>query len=306
MTGLSMAAIATEVRPSTLRVWLSAIRPATLTAALGPVMVGTALAAHRTKIDLLIVACALLGAIFIQIGTNLYNDYADAKRGADNEGRLGPARATQKGWLSGRQVLAGTALSFALSMACGGYLVLVGGWPILALGLCSIAAGVLYTGGPFPLAYHGLGDLFVMLFFGGAAVGGSYFLQTHSLTPSVGVAAIAVGALATAILVVNNLRDRDTDRAARKMTLVARFGPRFGRVEYSFLILLAYLAPVVLWRLEPTLGLGLLLPILSAPVAAWRVKQAWTLDGPALNPLLGSTAKLGLLYCVLFSLGVLA
>lgn len=305
MSTLSMTAKAENARPTSARVWLSAIRPATLTAALGPVMVGTALAARYGRIDALIVACALLGAIFIQIGTNLYNDYADAKRGADNEERLGPARATQKGWLSDRQVLAATVASFGAAMVCGGYLVAQGGWPILVLGLVSIAAGVLYTGGPFPLAYHGLGDLFVMVFFGGAAVCGSFYLQTHELSTTVGLCAIAVGALATAILVVNNLRDRTTDRAARKMTLVARYGERFGRVEYTLLLLVAYTLPVIICLSTPSYGLGVLTPLLTSPLALWRVRQAWRLDGAQLNPLLGATAQLGLLYCVSLSAGVL-
>jgi 1,4-dihydroxy-2-naphthoate octaprenyltransferase len=176
---------ANGTRPGTLAVWLAAIRPATLTAALGPVAVGTALAAAVGKQHLGAAAAALLGAVFIQIGTNLFNDYADFEKGADTDERVGPARATQRGWLRPGQVLRGSIVSFALAALAGVYLIQLAGLPVVWIGIASVASGILYTGGPAPLAYRGLGDLFVLLFFGVVAVCGTYFVQASSLEPAV-------------------------------------------------------------------------------------------------------------------------
>ncbi len=295
-------------RPTALEAWLAAIRPATLTAALGPVAVGTALAASDDLLALGPAAAALLGAVMIQIGTNFYNDHADHVRGADTAERLGPARAVQRGWLSSRQILTGSLVAFALATLAGAYLVAVGGLPIALLGVLSIASGIAYTGGPLPLAYVGLGDAFVMAFFGVGAVSGTYFVQAAArglpAVPShVLAASIAVGALATAILVVNNLRDRHTDAKARKRTLVVRFGRRFGLAEHAGLILLAYaIAPVVAWHEGRP---GWLLPLVSAPLAARCVRDVARAEGAALNPLLGATARVGLAYSLLLAVGVL-
>jgi 1,4-dihydroxy-2-naphthoate polyprenyltransferase len=294
--------------PSIARAWLLAIRPATLTAALGPVAVGTGLAAADGAFDASVALAALLGATFIQIGTNLYNDYADFKKGADTDERLGPARAVQRGWLGPEQVRAGAAVSFGIASLFGGYLILVAGWPILVIGLLSLLSGVLYTGGPAPLAYTGLGDLFVILFFGFAAVCGTYYAQALALAPATYAGAGAVGLLATAILVVNNLRDRHTDAKAGKRTLVVRFGERFGRREYVLCIVLSYLlvaaVPAVSMAQGLTVAWGWLLPWLTLPLAIHQTRQVLGTDGAALNPHLGGTARVGLLFSLLLALGV--
>lgn len=253
--------------------------------------------------DLGVVVAALVGAILIQIGTNLFNDYEDFKRGADNENRLGPARATQRGWLTPAQVLRGAVISFIGAVLAGITLVVIGGWPIVAVGLVSILCGVLYTGGPYPLAYVGLGDLFVMLFFGNVAVTATYFLHTATITPEVLWASVAVGAIATAILVVNNLRDRHTDALAHKRTLAVRLGARFSRIQYTALLAAAYVIPagLALFTARP----GWALCLLSAPLALGETRAVWTRDGAALNPHLGGTARLGLVHGALMAVGVL-
>lgn len=297
-----MSALA-QSRPAPLVAWLAATRPATLTAAVGPVAVGTALAAADASLAVMPALAALFGAVMIQIGTNFYNDHADHVRGADTEERVGPARAVQKGWLTSRQMLVGTAVAFLLAAAAGVYLIAVAGWPILILGLVSIAAGLAYTGGPMPLAYVGLGDVFVLAFFGVGAVCGTYFVQAHALPIHVVGASISVGALATAILVVNNLRDRHTDARAEKRTLVVRFGRGFGLAEYAGLILLAYAVVVALaWQRGQN---GWLLPLLSAPLAVRSLRNVFEREGAALNDELGATAKVGLLFSALLAVGVL-
>ncbi len=277
--------------------WVAAIRPATLTAAVGPVLVGTALASADGVAHLPAAGAALLGALLIQIGTNLVNDLADFRRGADDADRLGPPRAVQRGWLTERAVAAGAACAFAGALAVGTYLVWRGGWPIAALGLASVGAAVAYTAGPWPLGYHGLGDLFVLAFFGLAAVGGTYYVQAGTVTPAVIAAGVAVGALATAILVVNNLRDRHTDARVGKRTLAVRFGASFARLEYAALLAVAYVIAA---------SAGWVAPLLSLPWAVLQVRSLRSADGAALNAHLGSTAKLGLAFSVLLALGVVA
>ncbi|MFN3200250.1 MAG: 1,4-dihydroxy-2-naphthoate polyprenyltransferase [Bradymonadia bacterium] len=291
-------------RPSTFKVWLLAIRPATLVAGVTPVVVGTALAAAVGRMHLLAALAALLGALLIQIGTNLFNDYQDFARGADTEDRMGPARATQRGWLTARQVLQGTLVAFAAAVLVGCYLVWHGGWPVVAIGVVSVLSGLAYTGGPMPLAYHGLGDLFVVVFFGGVAVCGTYYVQAFELSTGVVLASLAVGLMANAILVVNNLRDRPTDIEANKRTLVVRFGDRFGRFEYAAMVFGAYGLLVAAWALGHG-GAGWLLPLASLPLGALLVKVVWGLEGKALNPHLGTSGRLGLLFGVLLSVGVM-
>ena len=286
---------------TTLRAWLLAARPATLPLAIGPVFVGTALAAHDGALHWPAAAAALLGAVLIQIGTNLYNDYGDFVRGADDEQRLGPARATQRGWMTPNQVRAAALITFALAAACGLYLATRGGAAIIALGLCSIAAGIAYTGGPWPLAYVGLGDVFVLAFFGVAAVAGTHYVQAGWWSGTAIAGGAAVGALATAVLVVNNLRDRLGDARAGKRTLVVRFGDRFGRAEYMALVLSAYaLAALLAWRAAHP---WLLLPLLTVPWALWQVRALLRTDGAALNRHLGATAQLALAFNALLALG---
>jgi len=291
------------LRPSTARVWLAAIRPQTLTAGAVPVLVGTALA-HADGVSHAGAAlAALAGAIFIQIGTNLFNDYEDFKRGADTAERLGPARATQRGWLTPRQVGIGTAVSFGLAVLFGALLVERAGMPILALGVVSVVCGLAYTGGPMPLAYHGLGDVFVMAFFGVAAVAGTYFVQALTLTPSAVLLGVAIGALATCILIVNNLRDRVTDAKAGKRTLAVRFGAGFARGEYAAMLALAYAIPA--WHVLTTRGgFGWLLPLLTMPLALRELVALHRKDGAALNPHLGGAARLGVVYGALLAVGL--
>lgn len=288
-----------------LRVWLLAARPRTLPAGVAPVLVGTALAAAHDHFHPWTFLAALLGAVLIQIGANLSNDYSDARRGADTEDRLGPVRVTAGGLVPPRTVLAATYLTFALAIGCGVYLIAVAGWGILAIGAASILAGVLYTGGPRPYGYDGLGDLFVFLFFGIVAVAGSYFVQTRALHWDALVLAVPVGLLAAAILMVNNIRDAATDARVGKRTLAVRLGREHARRIYAGELALALVVAPALWaggRLEP----WVLLTLLSAPLALALVRTVATHDdGPTLNAALGRTGMLQLTYCVLLSAGLL-
>lgn len=290
-------------RPSTLKVWLAATRPATLLACAVPVLVGAALAQAQGRFKLWPVLAALVCAGLLQIGTNLYNDYADFKKGADTADRLGPARATQKGWLTPKQVFWGAAACFAASVLLGSSLVWIGGWPILLVGVLSVLCGYAYTGGPLPLAYHGLGELFVLLFFGLVAVAGTYYVQALSLHPSLWWAAVPVGALASAILVVNNLRDRLTDARANKRTLAVRLGATATRVEYSALLAVSYASPL-LAALLGVASWGWMLSWITLPLALREARAIWTLDGAALNPHLGGTARLEMAFGLTLALGV--
>ena len=280
-----------------------AARLRTLPAAVAPVLVGTALAGHDGEFDPLAFVAALLGALFIQVGTNLSNDYSDARRGADTEDRLGPVRVTAGGLVPPRQVLIATYVTFGLAVLCGIYLIVVAGWVLLAIGAASILAGVLYTGGPRPYGYAGLGELFVFLFFGIVAVTGSYYVQTQELVWEAFAASVPVGCIATAILVVNNVRDLETDRRAGKRTLAVRLGRARTRAFYAALLVVAYLALVPL-----ALGLTawVLLPVITIPLAVRLVQTVRTrTDGPSLNGALGGTGQLQLVFCVLLSAGIL-
>lgn len=287
-----------------LRAWALAARPKTLVAAVAPVLVGTGLAAHDGRLAALPALAALLGAVLIQIGTNLANDYYDFVRGGDTEDRVGPLRVTQAGLLSPRTVRRGMVVVLAGAMLVGVYLVYVGGWPILWIGLLSVACAVLYTGGPFPLAYHGLGDLFVFVFFGLVAVGGTYWVQAGALPGDVLLAGSAVGALDTAILVVNNLRDISTDAAAGKRTLAVRIGATWTKVEYGFLLLAAAVAPPVgvVWFDWPVASLAALLAVAFAP-APLRAVTTHS-DARELAPALGATARVVTVYGALLALGL--
>jgi 1,4-dihydroxy-2-naphthoate octaprenyltransferase len=227
-----------------LRAWILAARPRTLTAAAAPVLVGTGLAAHHGVMAVGPAAAALVGALLIQIGTNLANDYYDFVRGGDTAERVGPVRVTQAGLIPPATVKRAMVLVLAAALVPGAYLVWVGGWPILAIGLASLACAVLYTGGPFPLAYHGLGDVFVFVFFGLVAVGGTYWVQARAWPSDALLAGAALGALSTAILAVNNLRDIETDARAGKRTLAVRIGRGGTRIEYALLLSIAALVPL--------------------------------------------------------------
>ena len=297
------AAVAT---PSGLRIWLMAARIRTLPAAIAPVLVGTAVAVERDVFRPGAFVAAMLGSIFIQIGTNLANDYSDARRGADAEDRVGPVRVTAGGLVPPRQVLIATYVTFGLAVLCGLYLVLVAGIELLILGVASIAAGVLYTGGPKPYGYEGLGEVFVFLFFGIVAVTGSTFAQLEAWPWESFVLAVPVGLLAAAILVVNNVRDMDSDRRAGKRTLAVRLGRERGRTIYALMLYGAYLFAPLPWLLG-SLSAWLLLPWLTLPLA---VRLARTVrehaDGPTLNEMLARTGMLQLAFCLLLSGGVLA
>lgn len=290
------------IAPGSLRAWVLATRPPTLTAALAPVAVGTAVAFAEGGLAPAAALAAAFGALWIQIGTNFANDVFDAEKGADDGERLGPTRAVAAGLLTPAQMRRGMWVAFGLAMVAGLYLARVAGWPVYVLGLASIAAGIAYTGGPFPLAYNGLGDLFVMAFFGFAAVVGTTWVQTGTAPPAAWIAALPMGALATGVLVVNNLRDRFGDARAGKRTLAVRFGRRGAIAEYLTLVALAYAAPAGLVALG--LGPWVLLPWLTAPAAIRLVSGVVRREGRALNPLLAGTARLLALYGVLLAAGV--
>src|SRR5437764_868842 len=231
---------------SGMRIWLMAARVRTLPASVAPVLVGTALAGAGHVFHFSRFLAALIGAVFIQVGTNLSNDYSDARRGADTEDRLGPVRVTAGGLVPPRQVLLATYVSFGVAVLAGIYLVAVAGWQLILVGAASILAGVLYTGGPRPYGYEGLGEVFVFLFFGVVAVVGSYFVQTKDLTWEAFVLSVPVGLLAAAILLVNNIRDADTDRRAGKRTLAVRLGRERARGMYVACLVVAFAAiPVI-------------------------------------------------------------
>jgi 1,4-dihydroxy-2-naphthoate octaprenyltransferase len=288
-----------------IRIWVMAARLRTLPAAIAPVLVGTSLAGFAGVFHPLRFIAALLGAVFIQVGTNLSNDYSDARRGADTEDRLGPVRVTAGGLLPPSQVLLATYVSFGLAVLAGIYLIVVAGWQLLVVGAASIAAGVLYTGGPRPYGYEGLGELFVFLFFGVVAVAGSYFVQITHLNWEAFALSVPVGLLAAAILVVNNVRDIDTDRRAGKRTLAVRLGRDRTRTMYGAMLAGAFLLAPVTWLFGP-LSVWLLLCWLTAPLALTLVRLvAHHVDGPSLNQALAKTGMLQLCFCVLLSAGLL-
>jgi 1,4-dihydroxy-2-naphthoate polyprenyltransferase len=282
------------------RAWMLAIRVPTLTAAVVPVLVGTALAMRERRASLLIFAVVLCAALLIQIGTNLTNDLFDFQKGADTGARLGPVRVVQAGLLSQKQVGAASVLSFGIAIALGLYLVKVGGWPILAIGLAAVASGIAYTGGPWPLGYHGLGDVFVFVFFGVVAVVGTFYLQSGIVTGRALLASLPVAMLVTAILVVNNLRDIDTDRKAGKQTLAVRFGCEATRLQYSILVLGSYLVAAVMW-LGGANSAWAMLPWLTLPLGLRLVRDIWRGEGAALNLALRQTAGLHLVFGVLLA-----
>jgi 1,4-dihydroxy-2-naphthoate octaprenyltransferase len=270
------------------------------------VLVGTALAATGGTFKALTFIAALVGALFIQVGTNLSNDYSDARRGADTEDRLGPVRVTAGGLVPPRQVLIATYVAFGVAVLAGTYLIATAGWELLLVGAASILAGVLYTGGPRPYGYEGLGEVFVFLFFGVVAVAGSYFAQVERLEWEAFVLAVPVGLLASAILVVNNVRDLETDRRAGKRTLAVRLGRERVRLLFAVMLAAAFASAPLPWLLG-SLSAWLLLSWLALPLALPLVRTVRTrTDGPTLNAALAGTGRLQLAFCVLLSAGLLA
>jgi 1,4-dihydroxy-2-naphthoate polyprenyltransferase len=283
-----------------------AARVRTLPAALAPVLVGTSLALGAGHFHPLAFMAALLGAVSIQVGTNLSNDYSDARRGADTEDRLGPVRVTAGGLVPPSQVLLATYVTFGLAVGCGAYLIAVAGWGLLAVGAASILAGVLYTGGPRPYGYEGLGEVFVFLFFGVVAVAGSYFVQVQALPWQAFACAAPVGLLASAILVVNNVRDLHTDRRAGKRTLAVRLGRKRTRILYVTMVAGAFACAPLPWLLG-SMTAWLLLCWAAIPLAISVAQVVRTrVDGPSLNRALASTGALQLIFCLLLSAGILA
>jgi 1,4-dihydroxy-2-naphthoate octaprenyltransferase len=295
----------TQNKPTPFQAWSLGARPKTLPAAAAPVIVGAAVAFSEGVFKAGPAAAALLAALLIQIGTNLANDVFDFKKGADSGERLGPMRVTQAGLLTPEQVTVGMAVTFGLAALLGVYLVIIGGWPILVVGLLSILAGIAYTGGPFPLGYNGLGDLFVFIFFGLAAVCGTYYVQAGFVSPAAFWAAVPMGLLATAILVVNNLRDLETDRRAGKRTLAVRLGAKGARVEYVLLLIIAYLVPLLAW-LSGVMSVGAVAVWVSIPLTRPLIRAVYQDTGRALNKTLAGTARLELVYALLLSVGLIA
>jgi 1,4-dihydroxy-2-naphthoate polyprenyltransferase len=284
-----------------VNIWLQAARPKTLPAAATPVIVGTACAHACGGVAWGPALAALGGAFALQIGANFANDAFDAEKGADGADRIGPVRAVSAGLISASAMKRAMAIAFAVAMLFGIYLTSVAGWPIVAIGLASIAAAFAYTGGPWPLGYHGLGDVFVFVFFGLVAVCGTAFVQLGRVPELAWWASVPVGALSTAILVVNNVRDRAGDARAGKRTLAVRFGRSAGIVEYALLVAVAYAIPALL---APS-HLARLLPLATIPLAIVRVRAlARAATGPEHNALLAATAQLLLVHGALFAVGL--
>jgi 1,4-dihydroxy-2-naphthoate octaprenyltransferase len=290
--------------PGRRQAWLMASRPRTLPAAIAPVIVGAALAIRDDVFQPLAALACLLAALLIQIGSNFANDLGDYYRNADVPERVGPTRVTSAGLLTPRQVKTGLVVVFGLAALCGLYLIYLRGWPILLVGVLSLLAAVAYTAGPLPFGYYGLGDLICFVFFGLIAVVGTYYVQAGITTPVVWISAVPMGSLVTAILVVNNTRDADTDAKVGKRTLAVIFGRRGARIEYVLLLALAYVTPFVLW-----LGFGLrpwvLLPLLTLPLAVRHARALLHVLGPALNKTLAGTAQLAVIYALAFAVGLI-
>lgn len=292
-----------KVRAHSMLAWWIACRPKTLSAAAVPVAVGSAVAYRLGGFAWQPALAALVGALLLQIGSNFANDVFDFEKGADTHARLGPLRAVQAGLVTPRAMRRGMVLVFGLALLVGVYLTLVAGPVIVLIGLLSIASAILYTAGPYPLGYHGLGDVFVLIFFGFVAVCGTVFVQLNTVPALAIWAAIPVGSLATAILVVNNVRDRNTDVLANKRTLAVRFGSRAGQIEYLLLIVAAYLVPLLL-MVQGELGMLAALPCSTLPWAVVLTRRVFRDRGALLNRSLVGTAQLLLVFGVLFALAL--
>ena len=291
---------------SNIQAWILATRPKTLPAAVGPVLVGSAMAFADDKFAFLPALAALGIALLLQVGVNLANDYFDGVKGIDTKERLGPIRVTQSGLISPAGVKSAMILTFALAAVIGLYLIFKGGWPVICIGAVSILAALGYSGGPFPLASHGLGDAFVFIFFGWVAVGGTYYVQALQVTWLVFVMASVIGFLITAILVVNNLRDMRTDQSVGKNTLAVIMGGRRSKIEYALLLILSYGILLATW-IVAGMSIWILLPLVSLPWAISLVRTVWRSSIDAgLNILLAKTAAFSFFYSVLLSLGLVA
>lgn len=291
------------MKESKLKHWLSAARPKTLAAAAVPVIVGGSIAWQDQSFRIDTTSVALFCAFAIQIGTNFANDYFDFIKGADTDERLGFERATASGLISPQAMKAATILTMVIAFLAGLYLVWTGGWIVLIIGILSLLFGILYTGGPYPLGYNGLGDLFVFIFFGFVAVMGTYYVNAISWSSLSALASVPVGALCVNILVVNNLRDIEQDKVANKRTLGVLFGERYLKAEYTAMLVLTYLSLIPVYYMN-TESLWLFLPLLSLPEAARLNRYVWShSDKRTLNDTLGETARLMFVFGVLFSAG---
>lgn len=288
---------------NTIQNWFLAIRPKTLWAAIAPVLIGTSLAFSEGKQHWLIALATMMAAVLIQIGTNFANDYFDHINGVDTEKRLGPRRVLQNGLVKPVTMRNAYIFVFSLAFLIGIYLIWHGGMPILIIGILSILFGILYTSGPYPLSYNGLADIFVVIFFGPVAVGGTYYLQTLEINMIAIIAGLSPGLLSTAILTVNNLRDIDQDKAAGKKTLAVRFGPLFARFEYALMVSAACLLPLILLFINedhPYVLATIFVFLFSFPT----MKQVFeTHRGPELNAVLAKTGKILLVYSIVFAIG---
>lgn len=284
--------------------WLVAIRPRTLPTAMAPVIVGLSLAYPASNFAWLAALAAMMGALLLQIASNIANDVFDFEHGKDTSERLGPVRAVQSGLLTPSQARAGLAVVLAMCMLIGSYLVYRSGWPILVVGVVSMIAAVAYTAGPYPLGYHGLGELFVFIFFGPVAVVGTQYAISQVTTPDAYLASLSLGALATNILVVNNLRDRSEDARTGKRTLAVRFGERFTLALATSMLLLAYASPLYFWLSRQT-PWPLLLPALTLPLAVLWWRRLRTVRGKPMNGLLAQAAQLVFFFGVLYAVGLL-
>jgi 1,4-dihydroxy-2-naphthoate octaprenyltransferase len=284
-------------------IWKEASRPKTLWAAVAPVIIGTSMAYGDGKFHPIAAFISLLAAILIQIGTNYANDYFDFMNGADTKERIGPTRATEAGLIKPQTMRRAFILAFALAFVIGLYLIWRAGWPILIIGILSIISGILYTAGPYPLGYRGLGDIFVLIFFGPVAVGGTYYVQALEITTPVIIAGLSPGLISTALLTVNNLRDFHSDGKAGKKTLAVRFGVFFTRIEYIVSIVVACSVPAVLIVINP--DHPYVLAAMSVFIFALPSIRAVLFDeiSPRLNKVLADTGKMLLIYSIIFSLG---
>ncbi len=290
--------------PTRLAVWLEASRPKTMPASITPVVMGSAMAYGEGTFHPLSAVCALLGALFIQIGANYANDYADYLKGADTSGRLGPRRVTQSGLVKPETMRIATAIVFLLACVPGVFIIYRGGLPFVLIGLTSILFAVLYTAGPFPLGYVGLADLFVLVYFGPVALAGTYYLHALRLTPEAVIAGFSPGLLSTALLTINNLRDIEQDRKANKRTLAVRFGANFARIEYLGCVMLATtVIPLYLFLITNKR----LLPAVALITSAYALRQVRAVlagsSGKDLNIILAKTGKTLLFFGISFSLG---
>lgn len=290
-------------KPGKFETWKLAVRPKTLPVAAAPVIFASALAYNEGFFRLGPALAALLGALLLQIGANLANDVYDFQKGTDTSDRLGPLRVTQARLLTPKQVKTGMWVTFALASLCGAYLISQSGWLILVIGILSIISAIIYTAGPFPIGYHGLGELFVFLFFGLAAVMGTYYAQARFISLSSLLFSVPIGLMASSVLVVNNLRDIETDKKAKKMTLAVRFGEKWARQEYILLITVSYLI-VFLLGMSDLVSAWVMLSWLSLPLAYQSFKMVLDLRGRAMNQLLAQTGQLELIFAFLLSLGL--